>query len=188
MQRKCMKCSHVNEASNGHELEGCPQCGAIYTRVEDAIASGQFRPAPHRATATPAPSMATATTPPIATPIPAPTPAATPAVKPTSGRSDRVNVNDFAQTLRNQSLYPNFRSLVRLFYWLWILMAVCAGLGTVTILFTGSGPARIVGLIIGVGSALFFVLSARITTEVSLMMADLSDAAVRIAAHQSSGK
>jgi hypothetical protein len=133
--------------------------------------------------------MATATTPPpIATPIPAPTPAAAAAVKPTSSRPDRVNVNEFAQTLRNQSLYPNFRSLVKLFYWIWILMAICAGLGAVTILFTGSGPVRFIGFIVGVGSALFFLLVARITTEVSLMMADLSDAAVRIAANQSNGK
>ena len=64
MQRKCMKCGHVNEASTGHELEGCPQCGAIYSRVEEAIASGQFRPAAQRTAETLAP----------ATPVPDVTP------------------------------------------------------------------------------------------------------------------
>lgn len=57
MQRKCMKCGHINEASNGHELEDCPQCGAIYSRVEDAIASGQFRKAAPRPTPAPAPAV-----------------------------------------------------------------------------------------------------------------------------------
>lgn len=38
MIKNCLKCGHVNENANGQELEACPQCGAIYSRVEAAVA------------------------------------------------------------------------------------------------------------------------------------------------------
>lgn len=42
MQRKCLKCEHVHTNATGDELESCPQCGAIYTRVEVARAKAQL--------------------------------------------------------------------------------------------------------------------------------------------------
>lgn len=39
MQKTCLKCGHVNEFATGAELEACPSCGAIYSRVEAAIAA-----------------------------------------------------------------------------------------------------------------------------------------------------
>lgn len=45
MQRECLKCSHVNAASNGSDTEPCPQCGAIYSKVEDAVSAKQAKPA-----------------------------------------------------------------------------------------------------------------------------------------------
>ena len=36
--RTCLKCGHVNVASTGDGAEACPQCGAIYSRVEAAMA------------------------------------------------------------------------------------------------------------------------------------------------------
>lgn len=41
----CLKCSHVNNASTGDDSEACPQCGAIYSKVEMAMATKQ-RPRP----------------------------------------------------------------------------------------------------------------------------------------------
>lgn len=39
MQKACLKCSHVNAAATGAELEPCPRCGAIYSKVEAAMAA-----------------------------------------------------------------------------------------------------------------------------------------------------
>jgi len=62
--------------------------------------------------------------------------------------------------------------------------AACGGggVGGVTALFMGSGLARLGGLIGGVFLALFFAVVAKVTSEAALMLADLSDAAVQIAA------
>ena len=39
MQRECLKCGHHNTSATGDELEACPACDAIYTRVEAAMAA-----------------------------------------------------------------------------------------------------------------------------------------------------
>lgn len=42
MQRSCLKCNYVNDESTGKALEPCPQCGAIYSKVEAAMAQRQI--------------------------------------------------------------------------------------------------------------------------------------------------
>lgn len=42
MKRDCLKCGWVNNAARGGSLEACPQCAAIYSKVE---AARMFRPA-----------------------------------------------------------------------------------------------------------------------------------------------
>lgn len=39
MIETCLKCGHVNNASTGSDLEACPQCGAVYSKVEQAMAA-----------------------------------------------------------------------------------------------------------------------------------------------------
>ena len=159
MQRKCLKCAHVNPAATGDALEACPSCGAIYSRVEAAFAAranGEQRP-------------------PVVRPMVEPAPRANTQIP------DDTDVHAFADTLRAESLYPTFRSLVRVFYWFFILLSVIAAIGTLVTLFRGSGIGRIGGTIGGVFMTLFFILIARLVSETSMMMADLSDAAVRIA-------
>ncbi len=39
MMRTCQKCGHMNAAATGAELEACPECGAIYSRVASAMAA-----------------------------------------------------------------------------------------------------------------------------------------------------
>lgn len=53
MQRKCLKCDHVHPEATGDELEACPQCGAIYSRVAAALAApkGRHRSGPNAANA-----------------------------------------------------------------------------------------------------------------------------------------
>lgn len=42
MERTCLKCGFFHTAATGAELEECPKCGAIYSRVEQS----RIRPAP----------------------------------------------------------------------------------------------------------------------------------------------
>jgi predicted nucleic acid-binding Zn-ribbon protein len=37
MIETCLKCGHVNSASTGDDAEACPQCGAIYSKVEGSM-------------------------------------------------------------------------------------------------------------------------------------------------------
>ena len=39
MLKHCLKCGHANPDATGAELEACPECGAIYSRVEAAMAA-----------------------------------------------------------------------------------------------------------------------------------------------------
>lgn len=41
MIETCLKCGHVNNTSTGDDSEACPQCGAIYSKVEMAMATKQ---------------------------------------------------------------------------------------------------------------------------------------------------
>lgn len=168
MERRCLKCDHLNQAADGGDLEACPKCGAIYSRVEATAAAKGIAAVrrPRReptleAQADPAPIF-----------------------------SDRVelpgqrgsDLQAFAAVMRGQSLYPTFRGLVQLGYWVGIVLAVlCALAGFLSPVF-GSDSDRVLGAIGGVFFALFFLISAKVAREMSLMLADLSDAAVRLAA------
>lgn len=173
MQRKCLKCGHINSASTGDALEACPQCGAIYSRVEAALAA-RAAAGPNSVPARPIPPIQPATQPP-----------AQPAARGTQARTEKeLDVADFAEKMRSASLYPTFRSLVKLISLFWMALAVGAAIVAVVVLFKGNGIGRITGVLGGVFSCLFCILVARLTSEMSLMLADLSDAAVRIAAKQ----
>lgn len=52
MIRTCHKCSHIHPTATGEELEACPECGAIYSRVEAAFASKSARTPAVKPTAT----------------------------------------------------------------------------------------------------------------------------------------
>lgn len=86
---------------------------------------------------------------------------------------------EFAEQLRSESLYPAFRTVIKLIY---IFGMVLTALVLVAGLFmaTKSGPGAAVGGVIAAG--LLFVIF-KVSKEVSLMVADLSDAAVRLAAN-----
>lgn len=155
MQRKCLKCNKINDNATGDPLESCPVCGAIYSRVEAAWANREAGASP--------PSR-------FGPSSRLPTPS--------------VDIATFADAMRRDSLYPTFRSLVRVFYLLWLFLAVCAVVGGLAMLILGTGSMRLWGLIGGAFWAVFFFIVARLTREMSLMLADLSDAAVRMAARQ----
>lgn len=165
MQRKCLKCGHRNPDATGSELEACPSCGAIYSRVEAAAAANKaIRPA---AVAT------TVDAPPPPPPPPKPLAAAL------GGAAPRSRARDvpYIDTLRATSNYPTFRQVVGLFaffgYALAAIFVIAAIVGIVR------GQVSMVGG--GAFMAIFLVVITRVGKELSLMMADAADAVVRTA-------
>lgn len=170
MQKICIKCGHVNTAATGAVLEPCPGCGAIYSRVEAAALLAEKGAEPVRRVVLAPPSLSTSPT--------AGAPRTTPFI-PAAQES-----SSFVERMREASLYPTFRSLVRLFYLLWLVLAVvCLCSGAATFVF-GEGTRRILGPLFGLFFALFFYFVAKVSTEMSLMLADMSDATVRMAERQ----
>lgn len=165
MQKTCLKCGHVNTAATGAALEPCPSCGAIYSRVEAAMAGG----GPDSAFPSRRASPAAAASGPLA-------------AKSRSIDENDVDIHAFAEDLRRSSLYPTFRGLVRLIFFVWMALAALSLLGAIAALVSGSGVARVGGFLGGLFFALFFAVVAKVTKEAALMLADLSDASVHIAA------
>lgn len=143
MRRTCLKCGHENEAASGTELEACPLCGAIYSRV-----------------------AAAATTVRASTPGP---------------RARRpMSLQEYVDSMRDDSIYPTFRQVVNAFGVVGYLLALVAGLGAIYTLLKINIAAGISGL----AFAIFLVIVTRLGKEMSLMLADASDALVRLASRQ----
>lgn len=79
------------------------------------------------------------------------------------------------------SLYPTFRGLVELLYWVVVLLAVLMFVGGMFGAWAMSGTGSFASFVSGLVFGVFFLVVARVTREMSLMLADLADAAVRIA-------
>ena len=169
MQRRCLKCGRVNAQAVGSATEACPTCGAIHSRVE-AMAARSESEAPHR----PAPPGAA---PREAVPVPKPRPNATP------HDTEPTNLAAFAVKMRAATLYPNFRLWEKLLYFVSVAVcfmgAISAGIVVVSL------GGRAVGICAGVLVFLLMQFFAAIAIELSIMLADLSDAAVRLAARDS---
>lgn len=140
------------------EDEACPNCGAIYSRVEAYIRAEQARAAPPRPTGL--------------EPLP-PSLGADPLL-------DQMVAPAFVARMRAQSLYPTFRGLVKLGTWLFYLLAIAMLIGGFQI---GNSGATLAAFF---GAALLAVI-ATAAKEAALMMADVSDAAVIRAARARNG-
>lgn len=93
-----------------------------------------------------------------------------------------TGIRTYAEIMRNESLYPTFRGMVNINGWLWNFLAAVTALGAVTTLFFGSGRERFLGFVGGAAFAFFLYVMDRFFKELSLMLADLSDASVRTSA------
>lgn len=151
MLKNCLKCGHANPDATGDDLDACPNCGAIYSRVEAAWATRPVRPVRSESQ------------------------------QHLSPQPDDESVDEFALRLRGDSLYPTFRGLVGLIHFALMVLAGLALLGGVVGAWSGSGMSRVGMLFAGVFMGLLFLIVAKLTREMSLMLADLADAAVRIA-------
>jgi predicted RNA-binding Zn-ribbon protein involved in translation (DUF1610 family) len=165
--RSCKKCGHLHLQATHAELEACPECGAIYSRVEAAIKEGKFtaftQPIPKPAPPPPQPKAVE------------PTPqAAAPIAPPTLSAPKQIDTKPYIEVLREQSNYPNFRAFVNF----------CTGFGylVAAVLCIGGLLTRnLSGATIGICSAIFIVIISKFGKESFSMLADLSDSAAIIA-------
>ena len=167
--KSCLKCGHEADVADAPHA-ACPACGAIYAKVEEAVRSGRVvRRGGGGAESAFSESAFAASR---------PAPARAGAARREAGRSD---TQTFVQRMRAQSLYPTWRQLVG------FLAVVGYGVAALILLggVVGVWQGGVLGIPILLGSvvvALFVVLITRVSREGWLMLADLSDAAVRLAA------
>lgn len=162
--KKCLKCGH-DAAFDVRPPQACPSCGAIYAKVEEALRQGlEVRKQPSQEAANAFQNT-----------IPE-QPCAAPRARPQGG--DEVDVHAFAQRMREESLYPAWRKIVGFFTALGYIVAAIVLMVAVITAAKGSTWA----VVIGIGMAAAIALMAKVGKELSLMLADLSDAAVRMAA------
>lgn len=157
-QKTCLKCGHI---ASFEELapQACSNCGAIYSKVEAAAAHG----APLRAAAAAKETAGAAR-------MPAPR---------RPRREAWSDVQRFAERMRAESLYPTWRELVKWVTWFWYAFAVISLLVTMV-----ATRLSFVPTLTAVGGALLVAIVTRVGKELSLMLADLADASVRVAAKQ----
>lgn len=157
--KNCLKCGHDTPYSDNPPLV-CAHCGAIFHKVEEVIKSGES-----------------------VRPIAANQPKVDSQLsdaKQASHMPIRIRTNEpFIDRLRAESNYPAFRKVVNMFNWFGMMLAgiiFLSGLFSSFYLHQGSGS-----ILAGTGLAIFIYIVFRVGKEVSLMVADMSDATVRIA-------
>lgn len=162
MQKTCVKCGHVNPRASVADSEACPSCGVIYAK---ALATGVRpvrRAAPQSGFGAPSGYVAS---------------------RNQAGADEMDNLDvarraDFVIRMRAQSLYPTVRTLVKVGHWVAMVLAafvMIAGL-------VGARGAGAFAILVAAGAAAVIVIVSFAVRELSLMLADLSDAAVRMAA------
>lgn len=159
-QKLCRKCGHET-AYQGLEPQSCTKCGAIYSKVEEALRSGA----------------------PVRTRAPGGEASISQFPSPVRGGGAGASAHAFAERMRSESLYPVWRKLVGIVTVLGYVLAGIMLVAALIAMFSGSVTAGLVGA----GSALFVGVMVRVAKEVSLMLADLSDASVRMAAQKEAG-
>ena len=97
--KHCLKCGASTAFSDEPPL-ACPTCGAVYSKVEQAWREGQ----PTR-----------------------PQPTSRPAS--TTRQHRDADHHAFAARLREESIYPTFRAVVKIAYWLGVALAVLIVVG-----------------------------------------------------------
>lgn len=172
--KTCVKCGHVNPAPSGAADEACPACGVIYAKAQASAgrpvtAAVQAR----RAAAETVSGFGSSGG--RASGFGARRAALAPANEAANLRAAWV------EDMRGASLYPTFRAFVRFGYIAGCIVAALLAAGAVLSLFTSAQGLLV--FLIGAGSAAMVWLFSRVAKEFSLMVADLSDALVRMAAH-----
>ena len=183
-EKQCRKCGHTTSYS-GMEPMSCMECGAIYRKVDEALrAAEEVAARAQTQTQTQADARAQAQTDAREEAAARAQAAQSNLQFAASALDAGDDVHAFAQHMRNDSLYPVWRKLVAIATVLVYAVAAVALLGAVIALFKGSITMGLSGMF----GAIIVVVLARAGKEVSLMLADLSDASMRAAARASSDR
>ena len=158
-EKKCLKCGHVAVFDVLDPLS-CVECGAVYSKVHEAL-RGDPLPRTRSALGSGGPSSRF----------------------PSASRGAGASAHAFAERMRDESLYPTWRQLVGIVAMLGYALAAVALLAALIALFKGSVAVGFAGLC----GAVLLAVVARVGKEASHMLADLSDASVRLAARAESG-
>ena len=156
-EKTCRKCGHT-VAFGGMEPQSCPECGAVYSKVEAALRGEE--PARTRAAVERGPSSRF----------------------PVASRGPGADAHAFVQRMRDESLYPFWRKLVGMVTVLGYIVAGLVLVSALVVMFKGSVGAGFGGVV----AAVVIAFMARVAKEMWLMLADLSDASVRLAARAES--
>ena len=162
MQRTCVKCGHNNLMASGSAEEACPTCGAIYSKASAAPPRAAVRSARPSGFGGQPSGFAQHS-------------------RADRGDRDPGDAGDqlaFAIEMRRNSLYPTVRLAVRIGFVAAVVIAVLIVIGGVIATFE-RGPHV---LLSALGIAAVVLVVAMAWRELSLMLVDLSDAAVRMAA------
>lgn len=159
----CLKCKHKTRFE-GQAPTACEACGAIYRKVEEAM---RARPtgaedSAYRDSEAPTQRPALAST------------------RAPARAARETALHEFVEIMRLESLYPTWRELVKWFTRLGYAVAVVVFVMGIFAMRAESTWAS-VSLFI---AALVVAVMARVSRELSLMVADLADAAVRTAHRQ----
>ena len=156
--KQCLKCGHIASV-DAEPPQACPRCGAIYSKVEAAMRTGAFV-RPSQLPSEPEVNYFKAT----------PTQAE---------QGDDADVHAFAKQMRAESLYPAWRKIVGFF-------TIIGYITAVIVLIAGfiSGKGSTLAMLAGFGFAALIALFTKVGKELSLMLADLSDATIHLAARR----
>lgn len=168
MTRNCLKCGHSNPMATGGELEPCPKCGAIYSRVEAAMTE-QLRSTEAR---TPKPRVAN-----FEDSIPQKVFRRSRfAVEGGFAPAD-AGVRSLVEHIRQHTVYPNYRFWRLFLYIFGMVFAALVLVAAIILIFDGK-------FLVGLGTALVSVLVfavAKLWEEASSMVVDFVDATLVIA-------
>jgi hypothetical protein len=103
------------------------------------------------------------------------------ATKPVRASAPTEAQGPFIERLRGDSHYPSFRAAVRVIFWIFVVLALGMLVGGAAAAYAAKTAGPLLG---GLFGAILLTILAKVGKEASLMLADLSDAAVRMAQRQ----
>lgn len=152
MQRECIKCGAVNRNASGADDEACPRCGAIYSKARAVSPQARRHDAAAHGAST------------------------RPGAESAYEEADHVG---YVLVMRAATLYPTLRAVARVGHVVAMAVAALIAIGGMVALFTGRGAAALLG---GLCGAALIAVIGRVWYESTIMLADLCDATVRVAA------
>lgn len=168
MSKKCLRCEYVRQPTDTAPEYECPSCGVIYAKFEASrgIVSGPSSPSTHASSSTPNGDVVTH--PPVHHP------------QRRNVRQSFVERDNFVDELRENSLYPAFRTVTKFGAFFGYFIAGLLVLSAITAVFKSAGWQAVLGLL---AAGAVIAVTAKVFAEASNMAADAADALVHSGCH-----